>query len=140
MNTMKLLGFNFTKINVEKISSKFEELKIDTSINIESIEEKKTNLSKSNDLFLNINFNYKINYNPKIATIELGGNIILSLNEKLGKEVLKDWKDKKLKDEFRLIVFNAILRKSNIKALQLEEDLNLPTHFNLPSLKAEDKK
>lgn len=137
---MKLMGFNFTKINIEKISSNFEKLKINTSINIDSIEERKVGSVKSNDIFLDIKFNYLINYDPEIAKIELSGKIILSVEEKLGKEILKDWKDKKLKEEIRLTLFNAILRKSNIKALQLEEYLNLPPHFNLPSLKMDNKK
>jgi hypothetical protein len=137
---MKLMGFNFTKLNIEKKSSKFEELKIDTSINLDSIEETKQEIVKSKDSFLSIKFNYLINYNPDIAKISLNGNILLAVDEKMCKEILNDWKDKKLKDNFRLSLFNFILRKSNIKALQLEEDLNLPPHFNLPSLKLEDKK
>jgi len=137
---MKLMGFNFTKLNAEKSSLNLEGLKIGTSIDIVSIEEKKYDSIKSNDSILIVEFNYIINYDPKIAKIELKGNIIISVEEKLAKEVIKDWKDKKVNDEFRLTLFNAILRKSNIKALQLEEEVNLPPHFNLPSLKIEDKK
>ena len=136
---MKLIGFNFTKISVEKLKNISKDLKIDTSINIDSIEELKNELLKSKDVFLNIKFNYKINYKPDIAIIELAGNIALAIDSKLGKEILKDWKDKKIKDETRITLFNAILRKSNIRALQLEEEMNLPTHFQLPSLK-QDKK
>ena len=51
------------------------------------------------------------------------------------KEVLEDWKKKKLSDSFQEILFNIILRKANIKALELEEELNLPFHINLPSIK-----
>ena len=136
---MKLIGFNFSKISIEKIEKISKDLKIDTSINIDSIENMKNELLKSKDLFLNIKFNYKINYKPNIAKIELVGNIALAIDSKLGKEILNDWKDKKIKDETRMIFFNAILKKSNIKALQLEEEMNLPTHFQLPSLK-QDKK
>jgi hypothetical protein len=132
---MKLIGFNFTKISVEKINNLSKDLKIDTSINIESIDEVKNELLKSKDSFLNLKFNYKINYKPNIALIELSGNLAISVDSKLGKEILKDWKNKKIKDETRIILFNAILKKSNVKALQLEEEMNLPFHFQLPSLK-----
>ncbi len=136
MITMKLIGFNFTKISVEKMGKISKDLKIDTSINIDSIDEVKNEMIKSKDLFLNIKFNYKINYNPKIALIDLSGNIAISVDSKLGKEIVKDWKSKKIDDNTRITIFNAILRKSNIKALQLEEEMNLPPHFQLPSLKA----
>jgi hypothetical protein len=133
---MKLIGFNFTKISVEKIGKISKDLKINTSINIDSIDEVKNEMIKSKDTFLNIKFNYKINYDPKIALIDFSGNIAISVDSKTGKEILKDWKSKKIDDNNRIIIFNAILRKSNVKALQLEEEMNLPLHFQLPSLKS----
>ncbi len=132
---MKLIGFNFTKISVDKIGKVTKDLKIDTSINIDSIDEVKNEMIKSKDTFLNLKFNYKINYKPEIALIELSGNLAISVDSKLGKDILKDWKNKKINDETRIILFNAILKKSNVKALQLEEEMNLPLHFQLPSIK-----
>ena len=49
-------------------------------------------------------------------------------------------KDKKMPENFRMTLFNLILRKSSLKALQLEEEMNLPTHIQLPTLKIGDKK
>ena len=46
---------------------------------------------------------------------------------------------KNLPEEFRLSVFNLILKKSSLKALQLEEELNIPLHIAMPFLKAQDK-
>lgn len=137
---MKLIGFNFKKLSAERISSNLEGLKINTSINIISIEEKKYDSFNSKDLILIIEFSYSINYDSDIAKIEIIGNIILNAEEELGKTIINDWKEKKLNEEIRLKLFNLILRKSNIKALQLEEEVNLPPHFNLPSLKIESKK
>jgi len=56
----------------------------------------------------------------------------------MAKEVLKGWKDKETTDDFRIFLFNIILRKSNIKALQLEDELALPPHIPLPSLNKEN--
>ena len=136
---MKLAGLNFTKINVEKSKNDFKDLKINTSINLEEITEAKADLIKSKDIFLSIKFKYGINYDPEIAKIEFEGGILISVDQKTGKEILNDWKEKKVKDETRLILFNLILRKSNIKALQLEEEMNLPIHFKLPSLQMDKK-
>ena len=136
---MKLMGFNFTKISVEKIGPLSKNWKIDTSINIESIDEVKNEMLKSKEAFLSIKFNYSINYVPQIANINLIGNITISMDSKLIKEILKDWKDKKIKNETKLLIFNAILRKANVKAIQLEEEMNLPIHFQMPSLKAKEE-
>lgn len=129
---MKLAGFNFTKINVEKFTNDFKNLKINTSINLVSIDEAKT--IKTNDSFLNLKFNYSIDYDPKIAKIEFEGNMLISIDSKKAKEILDDWKNKKIKDESRLAIFNGILMKSNIKAVQIESEMGLPIHFKLPSL------
>ena len=51
-----------------------------------------------------------------------------------------DWKDKKMPDDFRNTLFNLILRKASLKALQLEEEMNLPIHMQLPTLKIGEKK
>lgn len=136
---MKLIGFNFTKISIERINQIKEPPKINTSINIPQIKEIESELFKSKETPLEINFTYNIDYNPDIAKISFEGNLIILTNSKDSKELIKDWKSKKISNEFRTTIFNIILKKANIKAIQLEEELNLPTHFQLPSLKFEDK-
>ena len=69
----------------------------------------------------------------------MAGNILISVDPKKGEEILKDWKNKKLNDGMRLVIFNSILSKANIKAIQLEEEFGLPIHFKLPSLKGSKK-
>ncbi|MBT4376764.1 hypothetical protein HOD29_05300 [archaeon] len=136
---MKIVGFNFTKIKGEKYSDNFKELKVNTQIDIVDILEIKSDVFKSKENLIAIKFNYSINYQEKVANIEFEGNIMLALESKLSKSVINDWKDKKVEDKFRLDVFNMILRKSNIKALNVEEELGLPFHFKLPVLKIDNK-
>ncbi|PJE81388.1 hypothetical protein COU58_02815 [Candidatus Pacearchaeota archaeon CG10_big_fil_rev_8_21_14_0_10_32_42] len=131
---IRLVAFNLTRITAEKFSSKFSELKIETSINLDLIEENKEIPKKDKIKYLNVLFKYNINYSDKIAKIELGGKIILAMEEELAEEILKNWKKKDFKDEIRVSLFNSILIKSNIKAIQIEEELGLPPHFKLPSL------
>jgi hypothetical protein len=133
---MKLAGFNFTKIVFEKKKDSFKELKIETKINILDIQEIKEDLIKSKDTFVSVNFSYIIEYSPEIANLEFEGKCILSVDQRKARDLIKDWKDKKIDDEFKIALFNLILIKSNIKALQYEEELNLPLHFRLPSLSA----
>jgi hypothetical protein len=137
---MKVLGFNFSKISVEKFPNKAEDIKLNTNIEILNIKSVKTDMLKTKDELIGVKFSYKIGYDPDYAKIEFAGDILLSLDFKIAKDVLKEWKDKKFPEEFQMFVFNVILRKSNIKALELEDEMNLPLHFPLPSLKKSENK
>jgi len=134
---MKIIGFNFTKINAEKLKESFDigELKIKTSIDVSEIKEVKTSLLKTKNKVLEIDFSFIIDYEPEIAKVDLKGKLFTSVEPKLSKEVLKKWKKKKTPDDFRNLLFNIILKKSTLKALSLEEELNLPLHMPLPSLR-----
>ncbi len=137
---MKLLGFNFTKIMVEKHKDRVENLKIGTRIDVSEINEAKAGILKTKEELLAIKFAYGLDYEPEMAKLDLEGNLIISLESKKAREVLKEWKDKKIPEEFKTTLFNLILRKSILKALQLEEEMNLPIHIQLPTLKIGEKK
>ena len=62
---MKLLGFNFTKIKVEKLKDKVEGLKIGTRIDVSEIKEAKTGILKTKDEILAIKFKYGLDYNQE---------------------------------------------------------------------------
>jgi len=136
---MRLLGFNYTKIYVEHFSNVSGELKINTNIDVVNIERTKPEFFKLKEELLSIKFKYILDYEPNIAKIELEGNVLLSLDSKTAREVLNMWEDKKIPDDFRISLFNLILRKSNLRAMQLEEEMNLPLHVPLPSLRKPDK-
>ena len=137
---MKVLGFNFTKIQVEKFKDRVENLKIGTRIDISEIVEAKADLLKLKEGVLAIKFSYGLDYEPGLAKLDLEGNTIIAIDTKEAKEVLKKWKKKKMPEDFRLPLFNLILRKSSLRALRLEEEMNLPIHLQLPNLKIQDKK
>ena len=135
---MKLMGFNYTKINVEKYGDSFKGLKINSQVDISDIEEVKQEVFKSKDEFLAVKFRYKIEYTPDIALIDLGGNILVSVESKLAKNVIKQWKEKAMPDEFKIPLFNIIFRKAGLKAFQFEEEMNLPTHIQMPTLRKQE--
>lgn len=136
---MKIIGFNFNKINIERFSDKLEKLEINTNIDISEITDLKPDFFKTKEGVLKIKFTYKINYDPNFAKIEFVGNLLITLDQKTMKDVLKQWKDKKIPENFQITLFNIILRKSNIKALQLEDEMNLPLHISLPTVKPKEK-
>ena len=135
---MKLVGFNFNKISVEKQRKKRpKELKIDTNIDISEITTPQSNILKTKEELLAVTFSHSITYKPDFAKLLLDGSVVLSLEPKTAKNVLKEWKKKKLPADFKVVLFNVILSKTNVKALELEEEVNLPYHIPLPSLRPE---
>lgn len=137
---MKILGFNITKVSAEKFLSKVNELNINTQIDIKEILESKSDSFKIKEDLISVDFILSIKYEPGMAKIDIGGRILLGLDSKLAQEVLKDWKAKKTSEEFRIFLFNVILRKASLKALELEEDMALPLHIQFPSFKKSEEK
>ena len=138
---MKIIGFNFTKISAEKKKDNFKDLKANNSINILNISEIKQEVIKTDEDILAVKFSFGLDYSPDIANIEFQGNILLSLEQKMAKEVLKKWKSEEVHDDFKIPLFNIIFRKSSLKALEIEDELNLPLHIQMPALrKSEDSK
>ena len=135
---MKLMGFNYTKISIEKSKDILKDLKMNSQLDISNIEEVNQEVFKSKEEFLAIKFKYKIEYNPEIALVNLEGTLLVSVDPKLAKDVIKQWKDKGMPDVFKVPLFNIILRKTSLKSLQLEEEMGLPPHIKMPILKKND--
>ena len=138
---MRVIGFNFTKINIERLkdTGPVGELKIGTQIDVPELKEIRSDILKTKEEILTAKFIYRVNYDPGFAKVELEGRILIALDPKIAKEVLKQWKKKKMPEDFRIPLFNVILKKSSLKALDLEEELNLPLHMPMPSFKKEKK-
>ena len=132
---MKIIGFNFDKIHIEKISNTLKGLKINTNIDIKNVKSLKQELFHTKEEVVEIKFGYEVDYSPDIAKISLSGNIVLLIDSKTAKKFAKEWKSKKLPEEHKLLIFNVIMKKSNLKAIQLEDEMNLPLHISLPSVK-----
>tara|TARA_Y100000310_G_C20541020_1_gene743300 strand:+ start:138 stop:545 length:408 start_codon:yes stop_codon:yes gene_type:complete len=132
---MKIVGFNFTKLSVDKKTNEFKDLKIKTSVDIVEVRQIKPEVFQVKDNLIEISFKYDIDYNPDISKISLSGTVLTMMDQKMAKEFLKNWKKKKLPEEYSAMVLNIILRKSNIRALTLEDEMGLPSHLPLPSVK-----
>jgi len=137
---MRLIGFNFEKMSIERFQERVDEIKFNTKVDISAINPLKSDIIKTKEELLKVDFVYSVLYEPNFAKLELTGNLILSVEPRIAREVLKGWKDKQTSEDFRIFMFNIILRKSNIKALQLEDELGLPPHIPLPSLNRENIK
>lgn len=129
---MQIIGFNFERILAERKNPPKEKIQVKSNINIISIEQEKLDLVKSQET-LKFNFEFAVDY-TEMADISLKGFVLMLLEKEKAKDVLAKWKKKKILDEVRIPLFNFILTKCNIRALQLEEELGLPSHVPLPRI------
>lgn len=136
---MKFVGFNFSKISIEKKSDSFKDLKINTNIDILDVKEAKNNILKQKEEIVIVKFTYNVDYQKNIATIDIEGTVAVALDSKAAKDLIKQWKDKKLSEDIKMPIFNVILRKSTIKAFELEDQMNLPLHtHSIPVIRKQD--
>lgn len=134
---MRIIGFNLSKISAERKEKIDSKLEISQNINIQEISKEKVPFSE--DEVLKIKFNLFINYSNDFAKINFEGNLIILPDKNELKDFMKSWKDKKIPEESRIPLFNFIMNKCNIKALTLEDELNLPLHIPLPRINPQKK-
>ncbi len=145
---MQIIGFNFTKISGERFLNKLTpEIKKVLDFKFDDIEhEKSINFLKDSDV-LKISFKHSLFYTPvdskdkgkkknekKEAEISFEGNILISLSKKDLDEILLSWKKKQISNTLRIFLSNFILSKCTPKTLELQQELNLPSHLPLPRL------
>jgi len=64
--------------------------------------------------------------------------VLFAFGKDDSKDILAAWKDKKVLDKVRMPLINLIMNKCTLKALQIEEEFNLPLHIRMPQLVAPD--
>lgn len=133
---MQILGFNFEKIRAERKSSTGGKIEISSNIDVKEITQEKLDIVKD-QAALRFAFDFSIKYKPEVAEVSLQGALLFVAEKDKAKDILKKWKTKKIDEEIKLPIFNFIMTKCNLKALQLEEELNLPTHIPFPRLQKE---
>jgi len=135
---IRIVGFNYKKISVEKKKDTERGMKINTNIEIKDIKFDKIDVFGDKET-ANIEYEFKIQYEPGIAKVEFKGSILLLIDEEsVVKEIKDSWKEKKVPENVRIGILNMIFSRCNLKALQLEDDLGLPQHLPAPRLGRED--
>ncbi len=131
---IRFVGFNFNKISIEKHKEITKEVSLNTNVEIKDIKNQKSNLFPDKNL-LYFEYEYKIEYSPDFATILFSGGILSIVeDDELLKQIQDQWTNKKVPENVRVNIMNAIFSKCNLKALELEEDLNLPHHIPFPKV------
>jgi len=132
---MAIVGFTFTKMHAERKSAVKGKMNIRNNVAIKNIEKADLSLGKASQNGLRFIFEYSVVYEPKIAEIILEGELIDIEEDKKVEAVLKDWKkDKKIDPGLMNVVLNTVFNKSNLQALILSKDVNLPAPIPLPRI------
>lgn len=134
---MPFIGFNFDKIEASKNTDEIKgNINVKHNLNIIDVKEQEITVDKKQNV-LKFVFEFKLDYEPKIGMINIIGNMMYVDDQKKLKEIVQGWKkEKKLPQELMQGLFNTILTKANIKALNLAQDINLPPHLPLPKIEA----
>jgi len=135
---MRIIGFNLSKIAVERQEKLEGKLEIKQNINVDNIKTQKVDISK--DEVLKIEFTFSVDYNPKFAKLEFKGHVLAMPEKDEAKQIIKEWKDKKIPEGIKIGLFNFIMSKCNIKALALEDEMGLPTHVPMPRISPNQEK
>ena len=139
---MPIVGFNFTKIYAEKKNSikKDKKIKINSRLGIINLEKELLPTGKTKAEGLKLDFELLLEYLPKIASIEIKGFIYFIDDQNIIKDLLKGWeKNKSIPVDIQQQVLNSVILKATIKALELEQEINIPPHIPFPSIKPAKK-
>ena len=74
---MTILGFNFTKINVERKEAMKGKLNIKNNVTIKDIKEVDLPVGKDKQKALKFIFEFSSEYEPQVGSILLGGDLML---------------------------------------------------------------
>ncbi len=132
---MRIIGFSLEKVLAERKNPIKGKVEVKSNIDIKNIQKQEVAISKSPGL--KFDFDFTIDYEPKFANVIISGSVIALDEKEESAEILKEWKKKKFVHPVKLALFNFIMDKCNLKALQLEDDLSLPMHIPLPKLRVQ---
>ena len=128
MTNLKFAGARFTKLISEKNTTFDGKLEIKTNVKINSLEK----IEKMKET-IKLSYGFEVEYG-ELGKIIIEGDIFLNSDPKTIKDLLKLYKDKKYETPEYLAITNLVIQKATIKAIELEEEINLPLHIKLPSL------
>jgi len=129
---MRIIGFNLTKISIERKEKIQGQIQINQNIDIKDVKTEKIPISDSEAL--KIYFKFLIDYSNNSAKLEFEGSVLTIPEKEELKQTLDSWKKKQIPPEVRTGLFNFIMSKCNIKALFLEDEMALPFHLPMPRI------
>lgn len=129
-----IVGFNLTKILVERKKPVQGKIKVNHDLRIDNVEQRPLPLKDKKNALL-FEFVFHINYEPGVGEVALQGNVLYYDDQKKLDAIAQQWKkNKKVSPEVSVEVINVIFARCNVRALELSQELNLPAHLPLPQI------
>lgn len=131
---MPVIRFNIDKINVEKKNQlKKTDINVKNDINIKKVSEKELSLGNTKKIGARFDFEFGLVYEPDLGSLKLNGHLFFFDETSDVKNMINSWnKEKKIPHEVLVELVNNIIVRCGVRALQLEEQVNLPPHIKFP--------
>ena len=137
---MPVAGFSFSKISLEKIKAPSGQVNIKNNIAITNVEKDTFPFGKAKDDAVKFTFAFKSEYDPGVAIMEFEGTVLYMSDTKEAKLLIDDWsKKKQIKPEISVQILNTALTKCNIIAINMSQELGLPSPIPLPKIDVDKK-
>ncbi|NJE53633.1 hypothetical protein [Thermococcus sp. 21S9] len=133
---MPVLGYNITKVEMEKLTSNIPpgqiEVKLSPKIEELRLGEIRTPTGKMNGI--EVLFDYQIEYNPQIARASVKGSILYMPPQKdRVDDILTAWEDEKKLDSVLLVeVVNFLSMELTPMLIVIAKEMRLPYHVPIP--------
>jgi hypothetical protein len=124
---IKLINSKITEIKAKRNTEFSGKLELKSNINIKSVEK----IKEAKDI-LRIEYIFNINYS-ELGKITIEGLLFLKGDKDTINNIIKKQEEKDYDSEEFIFIMNTVMQKASLKALQLEEELDLPIHIKLPS-------
>jgi hypothetical protein len=133
---MGIVGFSFKKIFAERTAVSIGKLNIKNNVALIDVAEAELVLGTTKQRGIKFTFEFNVEYEPKVGEMTLTGEILYIGEPKKDDELLKTWKkERKLSKELTQELINTVLVRSNLEAMILGRDVNLPLPLPIPTAK-----
>jgi len=128
---MTIIATNFLSIEAKR-EAKLGKVTIKNNLSIADVVKMNMNFGNVKQEGLRFVYKYESTYAPKVGSIKIEGDVLYVEAPEKCKELLEQWKTKKLDQKVMAEIMTTALRKCSIKALNLSQDLNLPSPIKIP--------
>lgn len=132
---MTIVGIQFEKIMLEKFAPARGKVSVNNNVVVKDVSKTELAFGAAKQDALRFDFEFKANYDPKIAEIMLSGFVTYFDKKEKVAELSNEWKkDKKVSKEIMGPILNSILSKCNIEALVFAREIGLPPPIPMPKV------
>lgn len=130
-----IIGFNYTKISIEKKNAAVGSIGIRNNVVIKDIKNADFAVASAKQKCLMFSFEFTSKYEPDIATMIYAGDILFMDSEEKLAKVMEGWnKNKQIPPEVTREVINTALAKCNVQAIVMSQEMGLPSPVPLPRI------